>query len=172
MKKLVLLFSLFIFISFTGESLLAQGPPVEEEEVAETTPVIADTEASTASNIWKTLSKITFKKEYDELMGFKIDKPVFSEDIKSLAGQEVSVRGYVIPIEGYKSHKEFIFSAFPYNMCFFCGGAGPETVMDVIASEPIKFSTEAITIKGKLQLNSEDINQLMYQLIDVTLVEE
>lgn len=172
MKKLVLLFSLFIFISFAGESLLSQGPPVEEEEVVETTPAIADIEVSTASNIWKTLSKITFKKEYDELMGFKIDKPVFSEDIKSLAGQEVSVRGYVIPIEGYKSHKEFIFSAFPYNMCFFCGGAGPETVMDVLAIEAIKFSTEAITIKGKLQLNSEDINQLMYQLIDVTLVEE
>ncbi len=35
-------------------------------------------------NIWKTLSKISYKKEYDELMGFKIDKPVFSETVKAL----------------------------------------------------------------------------------------
>ena len=26
-------------------------------------------------NTWKTLARITYKKEYDELMGFKIDKP-------------------------------------------------------------------------------------------------
>jgi hypothetical protein len=32
-------------------------------------------------SIWKTLSKITFKKEYDEMMGFKVDVPVFSEDV-------------------------------------------------------------------------------------------
>ena len=172
MKKLILFIGLFMFSSYAGSNLIAQGPPVEDEEKVEAAPAIEDKEATTASNLWKTLSKITFKKEYDELMGFKIDKPVFSEDIKSLEGQEVSVRGYVIPIEGYKSHKEFIFSAFPYNMCFFCGGAGPETVMDVLASEAIKFSTEAITIKGILKLNAEDINQLMYQLVDVTLVEE
>ena len=28
------------------------------------------------SNMWKTLSKITYKKEYDELMGFKVDAGV------------------------------------------------------------------------------------------------
>jgi hypothetical protein len=89
-------------------------------------------------NIWKTLSKISYKKEYDELMGFKIDKPVFSESVKALEGKEVTIKGYIIPVEGYKSHKEFIFSAFPYSMCFFCGGAGPETVMEVEATEGIK----------------------------------
>ena len=66
-------------------------------------------------NIWKTLSKISYKKEYDELMGFKIDKPVFSETVKALENKEVTIKGYIIPVQGYKSHKEFIFSAFPYN---------------------------------------------------------
>lgn len=58
------------------------------------------------------------QKEYDELMGFKIDKPVFSESVRALEGKELTIKGYIIPIEGYKSHKEFIFSAFPYSMCF------------------------------------------------------
>lgn len=123
------------------------------------------------NNTWKTLGKITFKKKYDEMLGFKVDVPVFSKDVKDLAGKEITIRGYIIPVEGYKSHKEFIFSAYPYNMCFFCGGAGPETVMEVVSKEPIEYTAEAITIRGKLQTNDDDINRLLYALVDVELVE-
>ncbi len=123
-----------------------------------------------SDNIWKTFSKISYKKEYDELMGFKIDKPVFSDAIKALAGKEVTIKGYIIPVEGYKSHKEFIFSAFPYSMCFFCGGAGPETVMEVEATEGIKYSADAIIIKGVVELNDKDINRLMYKLVNAKLI--
>ena len=126
---------------------------------------------STTDNIWKTLSKITYKKEYDELMGFKIDIPVFSKPIKALENQEITVKGYIIPVEGYKSHKEFIFSAFPYNMCFFCGGAGPETVMEVEAAEAVEYTAEQIVLKGTLILNDSDINRLMYLIKDARLVE-
>lgn len=115
-------------------------------------------------NVWNTLSKITFKKEYDELLGFKVDVPVFSEDVLALESQEVIIKGYIIPVEGYKSHKEFIFSAYPYNLCFFCGGAGPETVMEVFATESVKYTTDPIYLKGKLELNASDINRLMYAL--------
>lgn len=125
--------------------------------------------AQSEVNTWKSLSKITFTKEYDEIMGFKVDKPVFSDEIKAMEGKEIIVKGYIIPVEGYASHKEFIFSAFPYNMCFFCGGAGPETVMEIEAMEPIKYTAEQIYLKGILSLNSDDINHLMYKLSDVTL---
>jgi hypothetical protein len=121
-------------------------------------------------SLWKTLSKLTYKKQYDEMLGFKVDVPVFSEEIKALEGKVVTVKGYIIPVEGYKGHKEFIFSAFPYSMCFFCGGAGPETVMEVFAKEPIKYTAEAVTLKGKLELNGSDINRLIYGLRDVELV--
>ena len=124
------------------------------------------------ANLWRTLAKITFRKEYDEMMGFKIDVPVFSDAIESLEGKEVTIKGYIIPVEGYKGHKEFILSAFPYNMCFFCGGAGPETVMEVVAQTAIEYTAEAVTIKGKLELNDNDINRLMYAMTDAVLVEE
>ena len=136
--------------------------------LAFTTGVVA--QSSSDENIWKTLSKITYKKEYDELLGFKIDKPVFSDDIIAREGDIVTVKGFIIPTEGYKSHSEFIFSAFPYSMCFFCGGAGPETVMEVIADDPVKYTAEAITLRGKLVLNADDINRLMYALVDAELV--
>ena len=121
-------------------------------------------------NMWKTLSKITYKKEYDEMLGFKVDVPVFSQDVKNLDGKQVTIKGYIIPVEGYKSHKEFIFSAYPYNMCFFCGGAGPETVMEVQAKSPVPFTADPVTIKGTLHLNATDVNRLMYSLSNVEKV--
>ena len=121
-------------------------------------------------NLWKTLSKITFKKQYDEMLGFKVDIPVFSDDVKGLSGKEVEIKGYIIPVEGYKGHKEFVFSAFPYNMCFFCGGAGPETVMEVYAKDEIEYTAEPVIIKGTLELNDSDINRLMYALQDAVFV--
>lgn len=131
-----------------------------------------DLMAQSSNNLWSTLAKITFKKEYDEMLGFKVDVPVFSEEIRALEGKEVTIKGYIIPVEGYKSHKEFIFSAFPYNMCFFCGGAGPETVMEVFAKEPVKYTAEAVTLRGKLELNATDINRLMYALNDAEFVKD
>lgn len=121
-------------------------------------------------NLWKTLTKITYVKEYDEFLGFKIDKPVFSEEIKALNGKEVTVKGFIIPVEGYKGHTEFIFSAYPYSMCFFCGGAGPESVMEVQAIEAINYTAESIVLKGKLHLNGEDVNKLMFSLSDARMV--
>ena len=122
------------------------------------------------TNLWKTLSKITYEKKYDELLGFKVDVPVFADQIKELEGKVVEVSGYIVPVEGYKSHTEFVFSAYPYNMCFFCGGAGPETVMEVTSTEPVKYSTDRVTLRGKLLLNGDDINRLMYVLVDAKLV--
>ncbi len=132
--------------------------------IALTTAIFITDNMAQTDNVWKSLSKITYRKEYDELMGFKIDKPVFSDAIKSMEGKTITVKGYIIPVEGYKSHKEFIFSAFPYSMCFFCGGAGPETVMEVSAKEPVKYTTEQITLTGTLRLNSDDINRLMFKI--------
>ena len=148
MKKLFLL-PLFL--------LMAIAPRLEAQDAAKT-------------NLWQTLAKITYEKKYDDLLGFKVDVPVFSQPIKDLAGKTVEVAGYIVPVEGYKSHTEFVFSAYPYNMCFFCGGAGPETVMEVTSTEPVKYTTDKVRLRGTLQLNNDDINQLMYVLTDAVLV--
>ncbi len=126
-------------------------------------------QSQTNTSFWAKLSKLTYKKVYDPVLGIPIDQPIFSKEIKSLEGQIISLKGYIIPTDGYKSHKEFIFSAFPYSSCFFCGKAGPETVIEVEAGEEIKYTSEPITIEGKLKLNSSDINRLMYQLVEVKL---
>ena len=125
-----------------------------------------------AASTWKELARVSYEKKYDELLGFKVDVPVFGDNVRAMDGKTIEISGYIVPVEGYKSHNEFVFSAYPYNMCFFCGGAGPETVMEVVATDPVKYSTDRITLRGTLTLNDSNINQLMYQLTDAELVGE
>src|SRR5688500_20306931 len=83
-------------------------------------------QTGTTESLWKTLAKITYKKEYDDFLCFKIDKPVFSEEIKALNGKVVRVKGFIIPVKGYKRQKEFILYAFPYKMFLFLFSDVPE----------------------------------------------
>ena len=125
----------------------------------------------TAQSTWKKLARVTYVKQYDEFLGMKVDVPVFAESVKAMDGQTITLSGYIIPLEGMKSQKEFIFSAVPYSMCFFCGGAGPESVMEIFAKEPVKYTSEKIKLRGRLELNATDINRLIYILHDVEQVE-
>lgn len=122
---------------------------------------------------WKTLGKVTFKTKKDPMLGYDVDVPIFGKEVKELEGKTIEIRGYIIPVEGYKQQGYFVFSAYPYNLCYFCGGAGPETVMEVFTKKgtTVKYTAKPITIKGKLVLNSKDVNKLMYLMEDAILVE-
>lgn len=119
---------------------------------------------------WADLAGITYIKKMDELLGFKVDMPVFNDQVKKFEGKKIKIKGYIIPTEGYKNQKEFIFSAYPYSMCFFCGNAGPETVMEVRSPKGVPFTNDQITISGTLHLNGDDINSLMFLLTDAAMV--
>ncbi len=123
-----------------------------------------------SQSIWPILSQVKYKKIQDEQLGFEVDYPIFSSELKSLDGKWVQVKGYIIPTDGYKSHTEFVFSAFPYKSCYFCGGAGPETVMEIQAHQGIQFTSEKIELKGRLKLNDSDLNRLMFILTDAEIL--
>jgi len=119
-----------------------------------------------AQSMWQIMSQVSYQKIKDELLGFELDFPIFSKELQSYEGKQITIRGYIIPTDGYKSQKEFVFSAFPYKSCFFCGGAGPETVIEVLSPKGINFTSEKIEIKGRLKLNRTDLNRLMFQIQD------
>lgn len=127
----------------------------------------------TSSEIWKKLEKVTYKKKLDKTLGIYVDVPIFGKSVKALDGKVVTIKGYIIPLEGYQQQNFFVFSRYPYNMCFFCGGAGPETVMEVETrkGKDIKYTSKEITIKGKLKLNDDNVDRLMYLMEDAYKVD-
>lgn len=118
------------------------------------------------SNPWKTLAKVSIEKRFDEVMNFEIDYPTFSAEVKALDGKEVTLKGWMIPLDELRGENYFVLSALPFANCFFCGGAGPETVVEVFTKKDYDFTEDRVTVTGVLQLNADDPTQLMYVMTD------
>jgi len=120
-------------------------------------------------NMWNTLSKVTIRTETKA--GQTIDVPVFSEELKKWNGKEIVLKGYIIPLEELRKQNYFVLSRYPFSLCYFCGGAGVETVIEVNIQKPIPFTEDAITVKGVLQLNDKSPNHLIFVLNNATQIQ-
>ncbi len=123
-----------------------------------------------AQGVWKSLSEVSYKISEDQFGELYV--PVFSDNIKKLEGKEVEADGYIIPFEGMFKPEHIILSSLPLAECFFCGSGGPETVMEVMLTNPIKYTSKRVKVRGKLTLNAKDPEKLMYILKDAKLVTE
>ena len=122
-----------------------------------------------AQGVWKSLSEVSYKISKDNFGELYV--PVFSDNIKKLEGKVVEADGYIIPFEGMFKPTHIILSSLPLAECFFCGSGGPETVMEVMLTSPIKYTSKRVKIRGKLTLNANDPEKLMYILKEAVLVE-
>ena len=113
---------------------------------------------------WKTLAEAEFNSVFIDELDAYFWKPTFSPKIKALEGEEIFITGYLVPVDYDANY--YVLSRFPYANCFFCGGAGPESVVDLrIKGDHRMYKTdERLTFKGKLKLNDSDIYQLTYIL--------
>lgn len=96
--------------------------------------------------------------------------PSFDKKILALVGTEIILKGFYIPFDLPKNH--LVISKNPYSSCFFCGGAGPESVAEAIlkAKSPKLKADQVITVKGKLKLNGKDVDHLNFILEDAEIV--
>jgi len=120
---------------------------------------------------WKILSKVKYKSNLDAESGEVIYTPIFNKSIEAYEGKIIVLKGYIIPAE--LSRGKMTLSSFPYSSCFFCGGAGPESVIELETSSPIIYRLEKpIILQGKLKLNRTDPLRLMYVLSEATYYQE
>ncbi len=114
---------------------------------------------------WETLSDVEFESRYykdiDEYLWF----PTFGETIVMLEGKKIQIQGHIIPVDLEKGL--YVLSAYPYSACFFCGNAGPESVMALkFDGKPRRFELdEIVTFKGILQLNDNNVDEMNYILL-------
>ena len=92
--------------------------------------------------------------------------------IKSLNGQKVEVEGFYIPVSETGEDNIVILSAFPFAQCFFCGKAGVESIVDILSPKKIpqmKLDSK-IKFQGKLKLNRDNFDYLIYVLEEAEMV--
>ena len=124
------------------------------------------------TDYWQILSLVMMQRTFDTDLGMDIEKPRFSKKVKALSGETIIIEGYILPLNASRDQKYFILSAVPYNQCFFCGGAGPESVMEVFSNQPVKASKTKVKLKGKLRVNlTPTVGQVLYTLTDAQVID-
>lgn len=118
---------------------------------------------------WDTLSDVTFTDKYSKEVEAYYYFPTFGSSVLALNNKEVIIRGYVLEID--RGNDVYILSANPFAACFFCGGAGPESIVELKLpkSHPRFDMDEIVTFKGRLKLNAVDIYQCNYILENATV---
>ncbi|MEO9872542.1 hypothetical protein [Ekhidna sp.] len=116
------------------------------------------------SSGWELLSSVEIVMGYDDFMGTEIEQPKFSEQLKLREGKELTLEGFIIPLQQESDQDYFVLSRFPYQSCFFCGAAGPETVVEVYSDREFRFTDERVKVTGTLRLNDDNPLHLFYIL--------
>jgi hypothetical protein len=140
---------LLIFL-FAGTALSAKAPPV----------VLT----------WKQLESVDFEEKFVKELEENMLFPKFPASLRQLDGKEVQVKGFVVPID--KKGEVIALSANPYAACFFCGKAGPASVMTVRLRQKntaLKID-DFFMFTGKLRLNDNDYKEFYYILEDAVQV--
>ena len=122
---------------------------------------------------WQTLSKVKFQEKYVDSLEMQVPFPIFHSTVEKWGGKPIQISGYVIPIEETGDESLLVLSANSFANCFFCGNAGPETIMDIKMKTKFKKrlkQDDRVIFRGKLKLNPTDLYYLNYILEDAEVV--
>jgi hypothetical protein len=105
---------------------------------------------------WNTFERLNFEEVYEPTTASWVQVPVWTEELKQWDGKLVKITGYIIALDAVNS--QYALSAFPFSSCFFCGAAGPESVLELDLKHQEEYLTdEVITFKGVLELNVDPL---------------
>lgn len=176
--KTAILLSIFLSLTITACAPAApdaqnETPPAPEQEAD--TPPPPDWPMKDGRYVlnWPDLAIPDYRTEFNEEIGQEVSIPLFRDEVKRLHGQPVLIEGFYIPFEAEESGETFyILSQYPNSQCFFCGAAGPDTVMDLMMKSPpghLKMD-DRVAFKGRLRVNDSDVMFLNYILDDAEWV--
>ena len=157
----------FVVLLVAGIMLMSVGKPASE------VTAVKDGEAAYApvsdTLTWKLLAQIKYlkkpSKEYPEGVMF----PVINPALKTKNKKPITMSGFIIPID----NKNYALSKNVFASCFFCGQAGPETIMGIKFKAPnMKLKTDQyVTLQGTFRYNDTDVDDWIYHIENAVITQ-
>lgn len=114
---------------------------------------------------WDDLTDVNFTEKYVKSVDATYLFPEFGPGVKKYDGKEIIISGYMLVLDPKGDF--YVLSKGPFASCFFCGMAGPETIIEVQFKDKkhkrYKMD-DRVTLKGTLKLNKDDIEHCNYIL--------
>lgn len=116
---------------------------------------------------WKLLGMIKFVKKADKEYG-EVMYPVISPLLKQKNKKRIAMTGFIVPIDNVS----FALSKNVFASCFFCGAAGPETIMGIKfrGATPKLKTDQYVTLEGNFRVNENDVEDWIYHIEDAVII--
>jgi hypothetical protein len=114
--------------------------------------------------IWDKLTAVRYETKANGYL------PFFDSRQLALQGTAITIEGYFIQTEVSPSSNYFLLSLYPYQSCFFCGGASIASIVEVETKQALAYTDKPITLKGTLQLNKSIDDAFFYSLKNAEIV--
>lgn len=149
----------FIALLAAGIVFMSAGKPasVSKEAAGKATYVTASDTLT-----WKLLAQIKYLKKPSKDYPEGVMYPVINPTLKTKNKKPITMSGFIIPID----NKNYALSKNVFASCFFCGQAGPETIMGIKFKNPAtKLKTDQyVTIQGNFRYNDADVDDWIYHI--------
>jgi hypothetical protein len=148
MKPLKLLFIVASFFALCAFST----QPLDERKAQDDLP-------KSQHPMWQTLGKtqvIVSKKE-----GYYSAK--FPPEVKALAGKDVTINGFMLPLESTEKFRHFLLSKRTPT-CPFCPPGEPNEIVDIWTVDPASYTEDLVTVKGRFELMNDREMGLFFKL--------
>lgn len=121
-------------------------------------------------NAWQMFEKVEFKDIYVEKYFSYASLPdPETPYTKEIDGKKLTIKGHYIPVMG----DIIIVSKYPYANCFFCGGAGLESIVEVRlknGKNPNFDTDQKLEVTGTLKVNTTDWQQVGFILEEAEII--
>jgi hypothetical protein len=150
-KHIVLLAVFLVLSAFSTQ-------PLDERKAQDTLP-------QSQHPMWQTLGKTKIIVSPKE--GYYSAK--IPAEVKALSGKQVTIKGFILPLESNEKFKHFLISKRTPT-CPFCPPGEPNEIMDVWMQQPIGYTEDMVTVKGTFELMNDKEMGLFFKLKDAKII--
>lgn len=90
-------------------------------------------------------------------------RPIYSPQIKALHNKEVTLTGFMFPLDSSAKQQNFLIGPYPTS-CPFHYHVKTSQIVEVNLKKPIDFSFDPVTVKGVLSLKYNEETGIFYYL--------
>ena len=95
--------------------------------------------------------------------------PVFNDAQKRLDKTTQRIQGFMVPMDAKALQTHFLLTSVPLT-CSFCLPGGPESMVEVKAKTPVRYSLEPVVVEGQFTVLPNDPYGLFYRVVNAVPV--
>lgn len=163
-------FTVLIILNITSKETQENNVPLQQAGVFTNSFGLSESfiQSKPDTLSWKLLGVIKYIKKPNKDFPEGVMYPIVNSTLKEKNKKKIVMSGFIIPVDNVT----YALSKNVFASCFFCGQAGPETIMGIKfkGTTPRLKTDQYVTLEGTFRYNDSDVDDWIYHIDDAVIV--